>query len=161
MDLAVPTGEMQRIGPIVAARAEVAWFKGAIGDMADEIRAAYDQAQKQSDPWMQGELAFWLWRCDGALERIGCIADPFAHQIAGNWAEAASLWESIGAPYEMALALADSPNEADLRKALELMPEAAWDDLRRDKRGARLGMQSAVACLEQRAPRPARNLWTQ
>nr|WP_298685645.1 helix-turn-helix transcriptional regulator [uncultured Dongia sp.] len=123
MDLAVPTGEMQRIGPIVAARAEVAWFKGAINDMADEIRAAYDQAQKQSDPWMQGELAFWRWRCDGALERVGCIADPFAHQIAGNWAEAASLWESIGAPYEMALALADSSNEADLRKALKIFEE--------------------------------------
>lgn len=123
LDLAVPTGEMQRIGPIIAARAEIAWFKGRLPDVAEEVRAAYQAALKQSDPWMQGELAFWLWRCEGAIDRKACIADPFARQIAGKWHEAATIWEHIGCPYELAMALADSDQEEDLRRALKIFEE--------------------------------------
>lgn len=123
LDLAVPTGEMQRIGPVVAARAEVAWFKGCLSDVADEVRATYDMALRQSDPWMQGELAFWLWRCGGTLDRKACIADPFAYQIEGNWRQAAAIWESLGCPYQLALALADSSEEADLRRALKILEQ--------------------------------------
>ena len=69
LGLAMPTGEIQRIGPVIAARAEAAWLKGMLPNVADEVRPAYELAQKQVDTWMQGELAFWLWRCGAALDR--------------------------------------------------------------------------------------------
>ena len=123
LGLAMPTGEIQRIGPVIAARAEAAWLKGTLPNVAEELRPAYELALKQVDPWMQGELAFWLWRCGAALDREACVADPFAHQIAGHWDKAAAIWEEIGCPYELAMALSDSSEEADLRRALKIFEE--------------------------------------
>lgn len=125
LDLAVPTGEMQRIGPVVSARAEVAWFNGTLSDVADDIRAAYEVALRQSDPWMLGELAFWLWRSGGTCDPTAPIAEPFAHQIAGRWQEAAAAWETLGCPYQSAMALVDSVEEADLRRALSICEQLA------------------------------------
>jgi DNA-binding NarL/FixJ family response regulator len=42
---------------------------------------------------------------------------PFALQISGDWEGAAREWAEHGFPYETAMALADSPNENDLRAA--------------------------------------------
>jgi DNA-binding CsgD family transcriptional regulator len=118
--LALPTGELQRIGFAVTARAEAAWLRGDLASVADEIRATHASARKGSQSWMKGELALWLWRCGERIAAPEELAEPFALQIAGNWRAAAAAWQALGCPYEQAVALADGEDEKGLRQALEL-----------------------------------------
>lgn len=123
-DLACVTGEIQRIGPVVAARAEAAWLKGELAALAGDVAAAFDLARRKADPWILGELAVWLQRC-GRLDaaEIGAlqpVAEPFALQLRGDWLAAAAAWQRLACPYEEALALAAGEDEAGLRRALAL-----------------------------------------
>ncbi len=119
-DLAIVTGELQRIVPALAARAEAAWLRGTLKDLSEEIRATFALARKGSQAWMKGELALWLWRCGDRVSDPESLAAPFALQIAGQWRAAASAWEALGCPYEQAVALADATDEKNLRHALEI-----------------------------------------
>ena len=119
-DLACVANEMQRIGPVIAARAEAAWLQGRLCDVMDELRAAYDLARQESDPWRSGELATWLWRGGGTLDPAIPLPAPIALQIAGDAPAAAAAWATLNCPYEQALALADGEDEAGLRQALEI-----------------------------------------
>lgn len=119
-ELALVTGEMQRIGPVIAARAEAAWLQGKLPEMMDELRAAYDTAGAGHDPWRIAELALWLWRGEGAVDPATFLVAPVALQIAGDWQEAADAWAALGCPYEQAMALADGEDEGGLRQALEI-----------------------------------------
>ena len=59
---------------------------------------AYELGLKHADSWIQGELAFWLWR-HGRLDAVPPrVARPFALQMAGDWQAAAQAWEEIGCP---------------------------------------------------------------
>jgi DNA-binding CsgD family transcriptional regulator len=118
--LAEPSGELPRMGHVAAARAEAAWLEGNRAAVADATEAALGLAVLRKSSWLIGELAYWRWRA-GILEEIPAgAAEPYALQIAGEWARAAGLWSEIGCPYEAALALADG-DEAALRRAhLEL-----------------------------------------
>jgi DNA-binding CsgD family transcriptional regulator len=120
MRLAVPTGEVQRISPVAAARAEVAWYRGELRRTAEEAGRGLHAAPHQGDAWLRGELAYWGRRADPAFDLPARLAAPYARMIAGDWADAASLWAQAGMPYERALALADGP-EAALREALALL----------------------------------------
>jgi DNA-binding CsgD family transcriptional regulator len=118
--LALPTGELQRIGFVTVARAEAAWLRGNLVAMTDEIATACELAQEQPDPWMQGELAYWRWRADPtARDTRGCCG-PFVDQIAGDWRQAAAAWEKLGCSHLHAMALFDSGAEGDLRRALQI-----------------------------------------
>jgi predicted ATPase/DNA-binding CsgD family transcriptional regulator len=119
-ELAFASGEVQRIAPVVAARAEAAWIEGTLVDSLDEIRRGYTMTCKISDSWMQGELAFWLWRAGRLTEATEQIARPWALQIAGDWQGAAASWEAINCPYERALALAECESESAVRTALQI-----------------------------------------
>src|SRR5262249_28336971 len=66
--LALPTGELQRIGVVTSARAEAAWLKGRGEEALEETRATYELARGQADPWSRGELAAWVRRCGGPLD---------------------------------------------------------------------------------------------
>ncbi len=106
--LALATGELQRIAPVAAARAEAAWLQGNKERCLAEVHVGYDLAlAHEVDPWTLGELCIWMWRAGGLSSAPGPIAEPFARQIAGDWRGAAALWAEIGCPYEQALALAD------------------------------------------------------
>jgi DNA-binding CsgD family transcriptional regulator/tetratricopeptide (TPR) repeat protein len=118
--LSVITGELQRLAPVLAARAEAAWLRG---DDAAEILPALEQTYRitltQADIWRGGELAFWMWRFGRMQSVPDNIAPPYALQIGGDWRSAAEAWASLGCPYEQASALADSDDEDALRRALE------------------------------------------
>jgi DNA-binding CsgD family transcriptional regulator len=116
--LAEPTGELQRIAPVVAARAEALWLDGKHQVIAEATEAAFDLAVRRRASWPIGELAYWRWRAGVREETPSGAAEPFARQIAGEWAEAAELWREIGCPYEAALALADAEDDDALRSAL-------------------------------------------
>ena len=134
--LALTTGELQRVAPVAAARAEAAWLHGNQAQCLAEARVGYDLAlQHEADPWKLGELSIWMWRGGGLSSAPGAIAEPFAREIAGDWRSAAALWAEIGCPYEQALALADGDAPAKL-SALALFEQ--------------LGAQPALALVRQR-----------
>lgn len=108
LQLAMPTGEFQRMGPVASARAEAAWLRGDPGAVVEETRTAWDSArQKRYWPWMVSELAWWRHRAD-ALDALpqSCV-EPYALQIAGDWRAAAAAWAALDCPYERARALAE------------------------------------------------------
>ncbi len=119
--LASGTGEIQRIGPVRAARAEAAWLDGDCEKAAGEASAAYELALARDIPWMVGELAFWLWRVDGLPAAPERAAPAYALQIAGDHAAAVEHWRRIGSPYEAAMALAELDDDASRREAHALL----------------------------------------
>jgi DNA-binding CsgD family transcriptional regulator/tetratricopeptide (TPR) repeat protein len=150
--LAEPTGELPRLGPVAAARAESAWLGGDGHAVGDATEGALRLALERKSPWLIGELAVWRRRA-GLNEGIPAeAAEPYALELAGNWSRAAELWRKLGCPYEAALALADADEEEPLRRAfdelrgLDARPAAAIVARRLRERGVR-GLP--------RGPRPA------
>jgi DNA-binding CsgD family transcriptional regulator len=118
--LALATGDIMRIGPMAAARAEAAWLEGEKEKLREEISAAYELALQRPEPWRLGELSLWMWRA-GALERPPeGIPAPYRSEINGDWQAAAAVWQRIGCPYERALALANGDQPAKIQ-ALEIL----------------------------------------
>ena len=129
-ELALPTRELQRHAPVASARAEAAWLRGEPERIPQVAGLGYSLALQRNDPWILGEIAYWMWRGghkDVPLERL---AQPFADMIRGDWRAAAEQWARIGCPYEQALALMDGDEAAQLRalalfSALGAEPAAA------------------------------------
>ncbi len=121
-DLARPTGELARIGPVAIARAEAAWLNGRLDEARDEARAGFALALRSKRPWALGELGFWMWRAGGLEAPPQGAALPFALHMAGNWRAAAECWQQLGCPYERAMALSDG-DEAAQFEALDLFEE--------------------------------------
>jgi DNA-binding CsgD family transcriptional regulator/tetratricopeptide (TPR) repeat protein len=150
--LAEPTGELPRIGPVAAARAEATWLEGREAAVAQATEATLELALQRKSSWTIGELAYWRSRAGVREEIPPGAAEPYALQIAGEWARAAELWAEIGCPYEAALALADADDDDALRRALSELqrlgarPAATIVARRLRERGAR-GLR--------RGPRPA------
>ena len=120
--IALPTTELQRIGRVAAARAEVAWYRGDLDLVAREVAVGLETAQGHRDPWIRGELAFWQSRAHPLTEVPNDIFGPYRLMIEGDWRAAADAWEKRQMPYERALALASGPETA-LREALEILEE--------------------------------------
>jgi DNA-binding CsgD family transcriptional regulator len=118
--LALPTQEIARIGPVAAARAEVAWYRGDRAAVAREAALGLEAARGCGDAWVFGELTFWARRADSAFEPAARLARPYQLLIAGDWSAAAAIWKDLGMPYERALALAEGP-EAALRESLGIL----------------------------------------
>ena len=112
--LAMQTNEVHRIAPIASARAEMAWLAGDVERMVAEVQPILELAKDVDDPWLQGELAFWLWRGGAAHPVAHELAEPYALQIAGDWRAAADRWNEMGCRYEEATALADGDETAQL-----------------------------------------------
>jgi DNA-binding CsgD family transcriptional regulator len=114
MQLALPTGELQRIGRVAATRAEVAWYRGDLKRLAAEAAVGLQAAVGHRDRWTQGELAYWGRRADPTMDVPADLAEPYALMIRGDWKRAAAAWRHLDAPYERALALAGGPEKAML-----------------------------------------------
>jgi DNA-binding CsgD family transcriptional regulator len=120
--LAIPTSEVSRIARVAAARAEQAWYRGSLADVAREAAIGLVHVHGHTTPWLHGELLFWQSRATPLGPIAGAVAEPYRLMLAGEWRAAASAWERIGMPYEQALALAEGPEEA-LREALAILDE--------------------------------------
>jgi ATP/maltotriose-dependent transcriptional regulator MalT len=125
LELARGTGELQRLAPVRAARAEAAWLAGRPELAAGETREALALAETRADPWAIGELAFWSWRAGALGDAPSRAARPYRLQIQGRALESALLWRAIGCPYERALALFDTDDEAALREAHDTLEALA------------------------------------
>jgi DNA-binding CsgD family transcriptional regulator len=143
LELAQPTGTLQRLAPVRAARAEAAWQAGDRQRTVEEARAAFDLAMAHRHEWFVGELGFWLWRAGATDSDLPGGAEPYRRQLAGDWRAAAAAWQERNCPYEMARALADAGEEEPLREALATFealgarPAAAQVSRKLRERGAR------------------------
>ncbi|MGI8963190.1 MAG: ATP-binding protein [Thermomicrobiales bacterium] len=134
--LAAPTGALQRLAPVAAARAEAAYLAGHLDLVSDYALAAFSLAVQHRHQWFTGELAYWLCKAGNLNEAPPGAAEPFALQIQGDHATAASRWRELGCPYEAARALSESDDEGALREAF-----AVFD---------RLGARPAAASVAKR-----------
>jgi len=140
--LAEGSGELQRVAPVAAARAEARWLEGAFEAIAVETGAAFQLASTSGDPWFVGQLASWRRRA-GLDDATGAVAEPYALEMTSDWERAAECWTTIGCSYEAALALAEADDDDASRTALERFhalgarPAAAYVARRLRERGAR------------------------
>jgi DNA-binding CsgD family transcriptional regulator/tetratricopeptide (TPR) repeat protein len=150
--LAEPTGELGRLGPVAAARAEAAWLEGDSDGVREATEGALRLALERKSPWLIGELAAWRQRAGLGGEVPPDMPEPYALQLGEEPTRAAERWRTMGCPYEAALALGDANDVDSLRRALEELrglgagPAAAPVARRLRERGER-----GVA----RGPRPA------
>ncbi len=149
--LAMPTGEIQRIGPVAVARAEAAWWSADPARVVAEAAPAYNLAVAARDRWTAGALAYWLARAGEVPPAAEDVPAPYRMIGKGDWAAAAGEWERIGCPYERALALSAGNREAQL-EALE-----AFDALgaRPASRALRSGLRQSGGKGIPRGPRPS------
>ena len=122
LELALASQTLQRLGPVRAARAEAAWWRGDVACVVAEAEAMLKLATDRRHPWFAGEFAYWMWRTGELTNVPGLCADPFALEIAGQWREAARAWATIGCPFEEARALSEGDAPAQIR-ALEIFEQ--------------------------------------
>jgi DNA-binding CsgD family transcriptional regulator/tetratricopeptide (TPR) repeat protein len=160
---AVRTQELQRLAPVAAARAELAWLQGDMAGCAAAARKAYALAVERLDGWARAELEFWLWRAGEQVTPAEDDTTPYRLTIAGDWRGAAAAWKLIGFPYERAEALAESRDEkariaaliaidklGATRAAANLRRRLRADGVRRIPRGPRVSSRSHPAGLTPR-----------
>ncbi len=120
--LARATGELQRLAPVAAARAEAAWLRNDGAAIDAEVLGTCELAERLHDPRALGELRFWCRRLGMTCEASPDIEVPYALQAAGQWLAAALAWERLDCPHEHAMALLDGDEPAMIR-ALEILVE--------------------------------------
>jgi DNA-binding CsgD family transcriptional regulator/tetratricopeptide (TPR) repeat protein len=122
-DLAEPTGELQRVEPAAAARAEAAWLQGRKNALVEASDAALALALDRHAPWIVGELACWRHRA-GVNEPLPIeVPEPWASELAGDHERAAQRWDELDSPYDSALALLGSEEPESLLRARETLRE--------------------------------------
>jgi DNA-binding CsgD family transcriptional regulator len=121
--LAEPTGELLRMAPVAAARAEVAWLEGRPAVVDDATRMCLELAHERDVTWVIDELAYWRWKAGLDHATPLRTETPFALQTAGGWRAAFEAWSDRGCPYEATLALAEADDDAELRRALDAAQE--------------------------------------
>jgi DNA-binding CsgD family transcriptional regulator len=142
-EVAAPTRQLWWEFQVAAAEAEALWLGGRSEAIADATAETFESAIRLGSRWPIAELAWWR-RKGGIEEEVPADASgPFALQLRGDWSGAAAAWQAAGCPYEAALALAESDDEATLRGALDELqnlgarPAAAIVARRLLERGAR------------------------
>jgi DNA-binding CsgD family transcriptional regulator len=117
--LAEPSGELQRVEPAAAARAEAAWLEGRTDAVLEATDDALALALQRNAPWIVGELACWHRRA-GVRETFELdLPDPWAAELEGDLRRAADCWHKLDARYDAALALAGAGSEELLLTALD------------------------------------------
>ncbi|HVO46250.1 MAG TPA: AAA family ATPase [Steroidobacteraceae bacterium] len=134
--LADTTQELQRIGPVAVALADLGRLTDQWEEVSGYVRSAYELAARQRDPWLKGALTAAL-RAVGELEATpDDIAAPYRLELSRDWKAAANAWSELGCPYETARVLADCGEEPQQLEALEQLQ--------------RLGAWPAIAMLRRR-----------
>jgi DNA-binding CsgD family transcriptional regulator len=118
LDRAEFTGQLLRLGPVRAARAEAALLAGDAARARAELHPIRQLASERGPSWQRGEIV-WLSRQAGveAPPPPGLPA-PYLHLLAGEWEAAAAAWTQIGCPYDAARALAQSDDPDLIRQAI-------------------------------------------
>ena len=145
--LAEPTRELPRLGPVAAARAEAAWLDGDRDAVAEATEARSQLASTRQVGLADrraGPLA--PARRHRRAEVPAGAAEPYASQLAGDWARAAELWRELGCPYEAALALADADEEDAAAAGARRAPAARARGRRRRSSPADCASAACAVC---------------
>jgi tetratricopeptide (TPR) repeat protein len=157
-ELALATGELQRLAPVAAARAEARWLAGASELVGAETEVALALAVARGSGWVTGELCVWRRRAGiTEIAPSADVAEPYRLELASEPEPASRLWQTLGCPYESALALASSRDEVALRRSLAELQRLGARRLQRASR-ARCARRALGVCGTARAPRPGRTL---
>ncbi|MCW2497045.1 AAA family ATPase [Jatrophihabitans sp.] len=112
-------GELQRLLPYAAVRAEQLWLTGRPLDAGSDVLAVYESAVA-AGAWMElTDLAIWLHRLGSAVAPEADAVGPLRGGISDPPACAARLLK-LGNPYDAALCLL-SGEEAAVRSAAEIL----------------------------------------
>jgi DNA-binding CsgD family transcriptional regulator len=104
--IALPTGEVQRIAPVVTAIAESAWLRGDSAACLDALAQFEGQPGVGVNAWEAGEIAVWHRRAGQSAHPVPAnAARPWRLELEGDPLAAAQAWLDIGAPNKAALAL--------------------------------------------------------
>jgi ATP/maltotriose-dependent transcriptional regulator MalT len=133
--LAEQIDELQRIGPVAAARCEQAALRGDSATVIEIAQPVFAEALGLGDLNLLAELAYRLRQAGHAIDPPD-VDHPFALQARGDWQAAASAWEERGCPYHQAGALADSQDPAALLQALSILDSLGATPLARQVRAA-------------------------
>jgi DNA-binding CsgD family transcriptional regulator len=120
--LAEDMAELQRLGPVAAARAESAWLRGDLSEVRRVVEPAYREARELDAVAIESELGFWLSRAGGEIAPPQG-AHPYAVLARGESRDAARAFGSVGAPYERALAAHATDDPVALLEAIETLHE--------------------------------------
>jgi DNA-binding CsgD family transcriptional regulator/tetratricopeptide (TPR) repeat protein len=123
-ELAEGTGEIQRLGPVAAARSETQWLAGDVTGARETAARTLRLVGTGGGPWHRAPVATWLAPDAGVPPSsvpAGDLPGPYALEAAGRWVEAAEAWRRLGSPYERALALARSGDQAALTSAVAVL----------------------------------------
>jgi len=162
--LAEPTGELLRMGPVAAARAEAVWLTGDHDRVAEVTEPIFRLAVELDAGRSIGELGVWRRRAGLDDGTLAGAPEQYALELAGDTAAAAKRWRELGCPYEAALALAQSDAPADLQSAhdelqrLEAKPAAGFVAQRLREVGARVSRGPRPSTRENPANLTAREL---
>jgi DNA-binding CsgD family transcriptional regulator len=140
---------LRRLGPVRAARAEVALLDHDPARARAEVEAVRGLVFTRGNRWQRGQYAWLLWQAGDRDVPTDNLAEPYALQIADNYLAAATAWHDLGCPYDEACALAASDDPALVRRGAAIFEEL----------GARPALKYAIRCLRAlgvRNPRPLR-----
>lgn len=112
-----PTGELQMLVAIAAARAEAAWLEGDDERAIAETQSVVDRALETGAAYALPEVAYWR-RQAGVIESLPVTDSPRRIELDGDPSRAAALWDELGYPYEAALARAGTSDGDSIRGAL-------------------------------------------
>ena len=115
--LDIPHEEVEAIVDRAAAQAEIAWLERRVAEVDPATAATLDAAVERGDTAAICRLSYWRHVAGLAVELPPDAEGPLALGLAGAWEEAAAEWTRRGRPYEAALALAETGDEALLRQA--------------------------------------------
>lgn len=150
-DVADQSGELQRTGRVVFARAELAWYRDDLSDLVDALGEVLAEGTSLGFPWVAGEAALWLRRA-GIQPEESPVAEPFRLMMEGSFIEAAASWADIGCPYEQAECLTETGEPSSMIEGLKLLDDLGAVPLARLTRSRlrRMGVKGVP-----RGPRPA------
>ena len=117
LGLARAAGELRRLAPVAAARAEARWLGGEPRRIAAETEETLQLAVARGDVWAAGELHAWRRRA-GIDEGAHAVAEPYRLELAGRAEAASEHWRRLGCPYEAALTLLGGADDAAVRSSL-------------------------------------------
>ncbi|WP_394554269.1 ATP-binding protein [Agromyces sp. MMS24-JH15] len=112
--------ELQRTGPVAAARAELALLRGDPDAARAFARPAYAEAVDLGSRALRAELGTLLRRAGDDVRVAPDRAHPFAIEATSEPGVAAAAWRERGCPYHEAFALSRSADDGDRRAALAL-----------------------------------------
>ena len=131
--LAESLREPEWIALVATARAEACWLEGRADDALDELAAVADVTAACA-AHLRSAVTAWRHRIAGSPTTGTDLVEPYASEVEGDAGRAARLWDDLGFPYEAALAMLGSTDEALLRDGLtrvEILGAAATARLAR------------------------------